>query len=457
MSKKIKDVYLVPKPKGAIEFCPLEEALKDIETSEPQMFTREVALQMLENGETPFSATKYYNVDFKPLEQYEDKDAKPAGMGNVEGENVDVPQIQVGDIVTKPDKVGEVVANEDGSLKVRFYVKGKERTQPLTTGKKGWTKLENQETALTQFTATVPVLHVAEPETPLTEEEAQRFGEIEAELDDLKRQVEHSIPLKIGSLLLEVQTKRLHRATGKTFEQYVKDRFGYRREYASELARYANFNNTVEASRLLSDGGNSLSVKTAQAFVKQSNALATSIGLDEVSLEVFKPVLQSTIELVVDVAGQENRVVTPMVVESVNKVIREVVTTKTVTIDGESMTIDEAKEKGVFSEVVQNEILESVAEKLKANKDYVIQESRKAFERQTTPVTGGGTAQSKEVYEGKIPRLKTSCSVHGAQDVRGMGNGTIQLMCNCRFRVDSVTHAVTCFEADGKKVVIPSK
>ena len=142
----------------------------------------------------------------------------------------------------------------------------------------------------------------------------------------------------------------------------------------------------------MSDGGNSLSVKTAQAFVKQSNALATSIGLDEVSLEVFKPVLQSTIELVVDVAGQENRAVTPMVVESVNKVIRDVVTTKTVTIDGESMTIDEAKEKGVFSEVVQNEILESVAEKLKANKDYVIEESRKAFERQTAPITGGGTA-----------------------------------------------------------------
>ena len=450
MANKLpKNVYFVPKAKGTIEFCTVEEALKDIEAG--GFFTSDIALQMFQNGEVPFSETKYYAVKFEPLEEWEIKEeAKP--------EEPEAVLITSGDIVSKETngviKIGEVFVDDAGATQVRFYVNGKPKLQKLSTGKKGWSRLEDQTVALAEFESTKPTEVVAVVVEPLTLEEKTRFNEIESELDGLKQELEVNLPIKIGGLLLEIQQGQLHRETGKTFEEYVKDRFGYSRQYSTQLAQNAGFDQVVEPSRLL-EGMKELSFKASTDLVRKGNALVESVGLEESGMDELKDILQASVELVGEVASQEGeRSVVPRVIDATNQVIRDILAEEAVTIDGQQYKLSEAKEAGLLNPSVKNQVLELVAESLKTNRDYIISQSREALARQVAPVVGGGTSTAKVYYEEKIPKtqVKATCPIHKAQAFKSIGNGTFQLECGCRFRISTVTGDVAIFEVDGKAV-----
>jgi hypothetical protein len=448
--KNANTVYRVPKEKGIIDFVSPEEAVKDIVAYE--VYDAEAAGNQLEAGEVVGSETFFYAKSADALKEYEQLP---------EGEQAE-PKVepQEGDHVIDENGRTGVVFIDGATAQVKVMLDGKNKSLKLTDK---WAVYTPDPEALALAAAEAEAALVA----PMTDEERTRLEELENQVLTAKEKLEQAIfsfPMQMGQALSEISERQLYREFFGSFEEYCSERFGIARQYGYRLISNYKYGSIaqdtlteVQETLQLSDGLQ-LSVRATEELSKGASRIAEDMGLGKAEFNLMRPVIDNAIRTLVDTApkDKEGRLsLTPAVISKFNEVLEDVVKSNTVEVDGQAMTLEEAKEKGILAVAFQEQVITSVAEGIKANRDLIIKNSQEAYARQTAPVKGAGAADDLPVYKGKvIPEFSGLCSKHEQQDIIAIGNGTIQTSCQCRFRIDAESGKLVCFETDGKRVVV---
>lgn len=203
-----------------------------------------------------------------------------------------------------------------------------------------------------------------------------------------------------------------------------------------------------------------MSINAANKLVRGTNQLAKGLGAGELKgVDALRPVIKNIGRLLFDIAPKDkdgNAEITPRLVDSLNATIGEIVKSDSVTIDGKSMKLSEAREKGLLSASVQTEILEKAAEGILTNREIIRSEAKKSYDASNVsqkPVITGPT----QFYTGVAPMLDVTCGLHNLTKVISIGTGKFQTKCGCRWLIDNESGSLRCFEVLGKTVKVETE
>lgn len=309
----------------------------------------------------------------------------------------------------------------------------------------------------------------AVPELPLSEEEIA-----------LKLSLEHTIDLSIGEVevatkqieksglgmmkaFAEIKDKRLFREEGE-FAEYAIKRFPSitTKGYAHNLAQYGKFLGVFNEVSNIDE--TALNTRAVRALTEGSNKIADEIGLGKSEFAALRPIIESSAQLITELCtdADGNVKYNPLVIAQAQKTIAEVARTSTVTINGKSMTVEKAKEKGLLSEAVQAEILENVVEQIKTRKAYITDEMDKARERRFAPQEPIAPKASKRPqFVGAVPIYSVGCDNPNHKEANKKNGNRIvavisagfELACSCKFQKLTVSgDNFVCVESDGLEI-----
>lgn len=442
-------VFRVDVNKGPVRLVSRDQAIKDITVNE--VLTKEAATAMLDRGEVVPSADYFYATTEKALSKWA----------------IDIPEsepLKEGDIVfnVERDQAGEVV-DKEGTLRISFTDERGRKSVAITAK---WGRANDQQIADYKASQALVKDEAAEVEVipALTDDEKAEFTErCEVVKTNLAGMANASMvigenlhAIRIGQLFREAVNPETQ-TVFKNFGEFVQQEFGLTREYAQNLAQIAGYHTIAleVAPAKIKDAG--LSVNATNALVRSMNKQTKELGLDEVEgFEDLRPVISGTLRVLADVAPKNKRTgqaeITPRLINTVTSTLGEIVKSGTVEIEGKQMSIADAAEKGVLGAATQAQVIEAVAEGIKANRQTIADEARAEYERQNAPAQPSNNPP-KAWFSGTVPELAGfSCSKHGATKIVSIGSGVLQTKCKCRWRIDAESGDLVCYEVLGKRV-----
>lgn len=443
-------VFRVDVNKGPVRQVSRKDAVADALRSEA--FTEETLNAMLDRGEVIPSPDYYYATTEKALSKWS-VNAPPESK-----------PLEIGDLVysSERDVVGEI-KDKDGTPRVFFTFEGHVKSVAVSAkwGRANASQIEAYKASLALVKDEAVEVEVI---PAMTDEEKAELAERETVIST-NLAAQENASMVIGENLDIIRKNQWFRESVnpetnspfKNFGEYATAKFGLTREYAQNLAQISGYHQiAVDAlPAKLKDGG--LSVNTTNALVRSQNRLSKEFGLDEIEgFDELRPIIVGSMKILADVAPKNKRTgqaeVTPRLVKAVTDTINEIVKSGSVEIEGKQMSIADAAAKGVLGAATQNQVIEVVAEGIKANRQTIADEASKAYERSVTPAKPSAGSGPKLTYSGTVPDLGLSCDKHGATKVLSIGNGTFQTKCKCRWRIDAESAKLVCFEVNGKRV-----
>lgn len=290
---------------------------------------------------------------------------------------------------------------------------------------------------------------------PLTDEEKNIRVVSETAVREAKTVLDTAPQIMMEHLSV-IRHGRLYRDThGKDFGKYAFETFGITREYAQNMAQAGDF------LAVLGDDANpqlTSSVNNVNRSLRGANKIAAAIGVKASEFEIMRPIIESTAEIFSEIAMDENGEMlenAPQIIVALNETIAEVARTGNVEIDGEQISIADAKEQGLLGGAVQLQVVTQVREQILAQKQTIIQDAKRRQASRTAPhvpVTPKKT--DKEEFVGEIPTHFATCSAHGLEDnyVVKVFNAGFELKCGCKFQLLVGSDSFVCIETDGKTV-----
>lgn len=379
----------------------------------------------------------------------------------------ETPVFELGDVVintTKAEPRYGIVMQKKGELFVSFSSDDKSKSVKLNPD---WRKMTDEEIELQkQQTALAvpdkPIQGIAElPDLPLTDEERaeeqrRRFDILEA------KQLHEKAELIIADNVSVVRDKKLWReslnAQGekcKSFKEYVVDVLGFADKYGQNLAQIGDYRHEVKE---LTGESLDISINSNNALIRGANKIAEAMGLGEVEFSAIRPIINASLavvnELVTDEQGNvDTSLITPRIITAASEKIIENVRSGVVEIGGESMTVDEAKAKGVLDTAFRESVMQQASESILVNKAVIKDEIQKdKTEREKPVLKNGNPSASVDEYTGKLPNLAIKCAKHGETQIISIGNGVMQTKCACRWRIHATTAKLVPYEVEGLKV-----
>lgn len=379
----------------------------------------------------------------------------------------EAPSFELGDQVideTKSEPRYGTVVTKNNQMLVSFTVDGKTKTGALNVN---WRKMTNEEIEAQKAATALavpekPIQGIAElPDLPLTDEERaeeqrRRFDILEA------KQLHEKAELIIADNVSVVRDKKLWReslnAQGekcKSFKEYVVDVLGFADKYGQNLAQIGDYRHEVKE---LTGESLDVSINSNNALIRGANKIAEAMGLGEVEFSAIRPIINASLavvnELVTDEQGNvDTSLITPRIIAAASEKIIENVRSGVVEIGGESMTVDEAKAKGVLDTAFRESVMQQASESILVNKAVIKDEIQKdKTEREKPVLKNGNPSASVDEYTGKLPNLQIKCAKDGDTTVISIGNGVMQTKCGCRWRIHATTAKLVPYEVAGLRV-----
>lgn len=278
-----------------------------------------------------------------------------------------------------------------------------------------------------------------EPETkpefvPLSAEETKRKNEIEKKIAEIDTKTEN-LELKKCELLDEYRDAKLYRADYATFEECALKVFGLKREIAQYKAAIGAFYRANSEFVLQ----NKLSMNAIAEMVVAENRISASLEVKKTAPE-FKAITDSIIDAATKAGTDGKKVkITPRIIKAVSDSTSEVLSGIEKPETGDFDILALAKTKlGEKSADILSKTLEAMQDKDKSGK---------------TPGSGTTTSRNDDapaVYTGDLPTLSIVCSLHGETKLHFLGNGTAQLKCLCKVRMNGF--AVEFIQVGGANV-----
>lgn len=354
-----------------------------------------------------------------------------------------------------------IVINRNNALVVSFEVDNKPKSASVSDK---WRKMTPDE-----IQAEKDKLALAKPEpakvevlAPLTEAEKAELAERENTIKTAKTQFEQAENI-IAENASIIRSKELWRESlnkegkpCKSFAEYVTDVLGFVRAYGQNLAQIGDFRQT--AKELTGDNLN-ISINANNAMLRAQNRIAEAMGLGELTFNEMKPIINASMtvlgELVKDqkTGDIDYSLITPRVITAAAEKIVDFVKTDTVEINGEQMTIEDAKKKGLLDTAFHTSVMQQASESILVHKQIIKDNIQKANEERNKPVVKDtNPSLSVDEYKGKLPNLQIKCAKHGDTTIISIGNGVLQTKCGDRWRISADTGKLVPYEVDGKKV-----
>lgn len=313
-----------------------------------------------------------------------------------------------------------------------------------------------------------------EVELPLTDDEIARKLQLEIEIDEAKalmQTAKEAIEVEVekgqnASLVMmrnfaEIRESRLYRDTHTTIEEYALDRFGFGKGYFLNMAQRGDFLKVLETS-LDADVVGKMSGQTVKKLMDGASKIGKDLGLKPSEFNVLRPIIENSAKILIDAStnaeGEVN--ITPRIVSQVQQTIADVVKTGTVTIEGQQVPLTEAKKQGLLNLAVHSEIAESVAEGLKANKQYISDEIEKAKDNRFKSHKAVEPIKSnKPQFVGLVPNYISGCdnpnhkAINKAKNnlIVAVFNAGFELACSCKFQQLTTSEGLfVCVETDGE-------
>lgn len=273
--------------------------------------------------------------------------------------------------------------------------------------------------------------------TTLTDEEA-------ASLKSFEKIVEKNLAnyqqagFLIGGALQGINQGKLYRATHKTFEAYVADRFGLSRPHAYSVmtaaVTFAALTENIEV-----DVKQLPSITAAEAITRGVKGLLKETGLDadaEVDA-ITRRMARNVYEIAVQNAPQDKDgkpILSPGHLESTFNVLSDVARAGVVEIDGQQVPINLAAT--AIDEMITTESHERV-QRMKANLAERIgameTAAREAKPSKLDAALNSATGNGSPIPEGVTPKLTVVCSVHGRNQLEESSDTDVKLGCGCVF------------------------
>lgn len=292
-----------------------------------------------------------------------------------------------------------------------------------------------------------------EPMLPLSDEEKLRLNEL-IEIGKEAKNALDKAPRTIMMVLSEVREGKLYRESYATLEEFADKELGITRTYAQNLATFGDF---VGVLNELDSGQIATSNLAIKSLVVDTNKIADYLGIRKSDFQVLAPIIKGMAQIIENISGDEST--KPRVVNAVTDVIEDIVKSQTVEYEGEQISIERAKELGVLGLLGQNQIVEVIAENIRVQKFFIIEEAKKRQENRTKGhlPQPPKPKQDKTVYfKEKTPVYLVSCSRHPASNtfpenkIVKVFNAGFELKCGCKFQLLTTSgDEFVCIESEG--------
>jgi Domain of unknown function (DUF3883) len=204
-----------------------------------------------------------------------------------------------------------------------------------------------------------------EVELSLSSSEQTRLNELENLIRESQAAIEKESFI-IGRALLEIQKSRLYRATHKTFDDYVTEKFAIARVYAIQLANISGYHQ-LAVEGLHSGESFQMSVNTAIAFDIEVRKIARELGVDKNEIQSqLQSIIKLSLRLLCDIGlnKDNNIILTPRITKNFFATLKDFVKPSTIEIDGEQLTVEEAKRISFPKRLIQSKFLEAAEENI---------------------------------------------------------------------------------------------
>jgi hypothetical protein len=269
--------------------------------------------------------------------------------------------------------------------------------------------------------------------------------EEEAERKELEKSIKKNLSdfqrsgFEIGAALTLINQHRLYRSTHKTFKVYVMEVFDLSEPQAYSVMTAA------KSFEMLSDGEKYdlkalPSIRTAETLTRGVDRFIADNGLsdDPESKAIATQVVRNVYDLALQNAPKD-RAGKPIMnadhLNSVFQVVGEIAKTGAVEVDGKQVKIDVAK--AAIGEMIADETNER-AQRLNAAIGERIAKQKEAIANHPSQQTSaaldatlGKMAEEGTIPARTVPRLNTSCTVHGKLGIKETSDTSIVLDCGC--------------------------
>ncbi len=216
-----------------------------------------------------------------------------------------------------------------------------------------------------------------EIELPLSDAEQRRLVELENLVKESQDAVEKA-SFVMGKALLEIQKSRLYRATPyNTFGEYVFETFGITREYAIQLANISGYHQ-IAVEGLHSGESIQMSVNTAITFDVEVRKIAKELGVDRTEIQSqLQSIIKLSLRLLCDIGLNKNNniVLTPRITKNFFATLNDFVKPSTIEIDGEQLTVEEAKRVSFPARLIQSKFLKAAEENIWSKQEIIKSEA----------------------------------------------------------------------------------
>lgn len=204
-----------------------------------------------------------------------------------------------------------------------------------------------------------------EVELPLSDAEQRKLTELENLVKESQDAVEKASFI-MGKALLEIQKSRLYRATHKTFGDYVFEKFAITREYAYQLASVSGYHQ-LAVEGLNSGESFQMSINAAVTFDQEVRKIAKELGIDKNEIQSqLQSIIKLSLRLLCDIALNKNNniVITPRITKNFFDTLQEFIKPNTIEINGEQLTVEEAKRTSFPKRLLHSKFLEAAEENI---------------------------------------------------------------------------------------------
>lgn len=343
------------------------------------------------------------------------------------------------------------------------YLVETKKTEEIKTGEDGQEDLSEFRTpeALARDAEEKKALEPDEVIPPLSDEEKTEYKKLNKEFKNAKTNFDNA-PFEMMRIASEVRAKKLFRDDYGSMKEWAEKEHGITPKYALNLAQFGDFRNVLAeiGDAPLQMAG---SVNSTEQWAQDTNKIAAQIGVKPSEFDVMKPIIEAVSNVVAEVATDGNgkfNSVAPRVFSAANDKIPEIIKTGLVEVNGEQMNIADVLALGenVVTESIQTQIVETVAEGIKAEKQNLVDYIKESKTRRTAahepapkPNTNG-----KNVFTGVVPSYTVECTGHPEFDdnyIVAVFNAGFALKCGCKFqKLTTSGDSFVCIETGGKVV-----